>query len=265
MGHYGTFQGILAHQPFLVRTDNNPWMYIMTTPNLDVTGHQWVGALVKFNFQLEYQKGQDNIVADVLSWITTHLSPEAIQSVLDGVTLGATQRAEGDDSSMVEGNHEIEKEVCFAAGQVLVEMNDTNWAGAQREDPELDAVLHWLEPKKKIDLRTLLGEHASSEEGQILWRHCQNFMVLQDAFYLCSMPKGENEDLLLFIVPKAHQTAALNRCHWDVRHQGHDHTLSLLQDHLWWPRMAKQRRQTIRACTHAFSMRVVSLKPLYVL
>ena len=84
------------------------------------------------------------------------------------------------------------------------------WAVAQREDPELDAVLHWLEAKKKTDLKTLLGEHASSEEGQMVWRNHQNYMVLQDAFYLCSMPKGENEDLLLIIVPKAHWTATLN-------------------------------------------------------
>ena len=42
-------------------------MSIMTTPNLGATGHQWVGALVKFNFWLEYQKGQDNAVADALS------------------------------------------------------------------------------------------------------------------------------------------------------------------------------------------------------
>ena len=48
--------------------------------------------------------------------------------------------------------------------QVLVEMHVTNWAAAQREDPELDAVLQWLEAKK-TDLRTLLGENASSEEG----------------------------------------------------------------------------------------------------
>ena len=60
----------------------------MTTSNLDATGHQWVGALVRFNFQLEYQKGWDNTVADVLSCITTHLSPEAVWSILDGVTLG---------------------------------------------------------------------------------------------------------------------------------------------------------------------------------
>ena len=136
-----------------------------------------------------------------------------MQSVLDGVTLGTTQRAEGDDPAVVKGNHSIEKEVCATAGQVLVEMHVTNWATAQREDPELDTVLHWLEAKKKIDLRTLLGEHASSEEGQMVWRNHQNFTVLPDALYLHSTPKGENEDLLLFIVPKAHCTAALNGCH----------------------------------------------------
>ena len=50
------FKEYLLYQPFLVKTDNNPLMYIMTTPNLDATGHQWMGALVKFDFQLEYQE-----------------------------------------------------------------------------------------------------------------------------------------------------------------------------------------------------------------
>ena len=68
-----------------------------------------------------------------------------MQSILDGVTLGATQSAEGDDPAMVEGYHKIEKEVCVTTGQVL---------------------------------RTLMGEHASSEEGQMMWRNHQNFTVL---------------------------------------------------------------------------------------
>ena len=92
-------------------------------------------------------------------------------------------------------------------------MHVTDWATAQREDPKLDAVLSWLEEKKKTDLRTLLREHASSEEGQIVWRNHQNFMVLQDALYLCSTPKGENEDLFLFIALRVHWTAAINGCH----------------------------------------------------
>ena len=52
------------------------------------------------------------------------------------------------------------------------------------------------------------------------------------------------------MVPKAHWTATLNGCHQDAGHQGHDCTLSLLQEHFWWPGMAKQMRQIIRACTH---------------
>ena len=100
------FKEYLLYQPFLVEPNNNPLIYIMTTPNLDATGHQWVVSLAKFNFQLEYQKGRDNTMADVLSQITTHLGLEAIQAILDGATLGASQRAEGEDPAMIEGNQE---------------------------------------------------------------------------------------------------------------------------------------------------------------
>ena len=48
------------------------------------------------DFWVEYQKGQDNTVADMLSQITTHLGQEAVQSVLDGVTFGDAQRVGGD-------------------------------------------------------------------------------------------------------------------------------------------------------------------------
>ena len=33
------FKEYLLYQPFLVKTDNNPLTYIVTTPNLDATGH----------------------------------------------------------------------------------------------------------------------------------------------------------------------------------------------------------------------------------
>ena len=88
-----------------------------------------------------------------------------MQSILDGVSLGATHRAEGHDPPIVEGDYGLEKEVCVAAGQVLVEMHVTDWAKTQREDPVLNAVLDWLETRKKTDLKTLLGEHASSVDG----------------------------------------------------------------------------------------------------
>ena len=83
-------------------------------------------------------------------------------------------------------------------------MHVTDWATAQKEDPELDAVLQWLESKKKTDLRTLLRGCVSSKEGLMIWRNHQNFTTLRGTLYLHSTPKGENEDLLLFVVPKTH-------------------------------------------------------------
>ena len=79
-----------------------------------------------------------------------------------------------------------------------------------------------------MDLKTLLAEHASREESQLILLNRQNFTIHQKALYLCSTPKGKNENLLFFIVPKAHWVTALNRCHIDAGHQGCDHTLSLL-------------------------------------
>ena len=70
-----------------------------------------MGALAKFNFWLEYQKGQDNAVADALSQITTDLGPEAIQAVLDGATIGASQRAVGEDPAVIEGDQQKEKDI----------------------------------------------------------------------------------------------------------------------------------------------------------
>ena len=121
------FKEYLPYQPFLVRTNNNPLTYIMMTPNLDATGHQWVGALARFTFQLEYQKGWDNTVADVLSWVTIHLDTDMVRLILDGVTLGAAQQVEIHEPTMVEGDHNLEQEVCVVAGCMLVKMHVTDW------------------------------------------------------------------------------------------------------------------------------------------
>ena len=61
------FKEYLAYAPFVVKTDNNPLMYILTTPNLDTTGYRWVCTLASFELTLEYQKGVENGAADALS------------------------------------------------------------------------------------------------------------------------------------------------------------------------------------------------------
>ena len=62
------FREYLQYQPFLVRTDNNPLTYVITTPNLDTVGHR-VAAMAGYNFEIEYVCGMDNKVADTLSHV----------------------------------------------------------------------------------------------------------------------------------------------------------------------------------------------------
>ena len=86
-----------------------------------------------------------------MHWVKSQLALDwkLVQAILDGATIGAPQRAEGEDPAVIEGDQQKEKEVWVTAGWVLVEMHVTNWAAAQKEDPELAAVLQWLESKKK--------------------------------------------------------------------------------------------------------------------
>ena len=187
------FKEYLPYQPFLVKTDNNPLTYIMTTPNLDATGHWWVGALARFNFQLEYQKGCDNTMADVLSQITTYLNPDAVRSIVDRITLGAAHWAEIQDPAVVEGDHNLEQEVHVAAGCTC--WSKCMWLIGQElrgKIPVLSAVLNWLEAHKKTESKNaLLAEHASSEEGQLILLELTELLDSSESpIPVLHMPKG---------------------------------------------------------------------------
>ena len=88
------FKEYLAYVPFTVHTDNNPLMYVLMTPNLDTTGHCWVGALTSYDFTLEYQKGSDNATIDALSRVPVRHDKDTVQSLLEGAVTGTTERGE---------------------------------------------------------------------------------------------------------------------------------------------------------------------------
>ena len=124
------------------------------------------------------------------------------------------------DPTTDEGDCSLEQEVHVTTGCALVQMHVTDWAEALKEDPTLSVVLNRLKAQKKTDLKTLLAEHASSKEGRVILHNQQKFMVHQGVLFLCSTSKGETKDLLLIMVPKAHQIATLNGCYWDAGHWG---------------------------------------------
>ena len=91
-----------------------------------------------------------------------------MKSILNVVALGMAHHGNVHDLAMVEGDQHLEQEVHVIAGFPLVEMHVTDWAGAQREDLMLSAVLDWLKAQKQTNLRTLLADHAFSGIDRIL-------------------------------------------------------------------------------------------------
>ena len=131
------FKEYLTYLPFMVQTDKNPLTYVLTTPNLDATGHWWVGALASFQFELEYQKGANNGATVALSWVPISHSQETIQSLLEGVIVGAANWSEVRVSKELLEEHErLSQEVRIQVAK-LAPMHIVDWEEAQEADAAL--------------------------------------------------------------------------------------------------------------------------------
>ena len=166
----------LTFSPFMVQMDNNPLTYVLMMPNLDVTGHQWVGALASFQFELEYQKGANNSATDALSWVPISHSWETIQSLLEGVIVGVVDRGKVRESEeLLEEHKHLSWEARVQAAK-LAPMHIVDWAKAQEADAALATSCKWLcirkdtpLPKQDAFLKKCLGTGAETEQGKTLF------------------------------------------------------------------------------------------------
>ena len=123
----------------------------MTTPNLDATRHKWVELLVQFTFSIEYQKGHDNAATVTLSQVTLKLNAETVKSILDGVTMGTTKRADAHDLVVAKANKETHKpfqETAILVWAACIDLHVTDSVTTQQEDPTLKTAIKWISGQK---------------------------------------------------------------------------------------------------------------------
>ena len=221
--------------------DNNPLTYVLMTPNLDATGHRWVGALASFQFELEYQKGADNGVVDALSWVPISHSWESIQSLLEGAIVGAANRGE----ELLEEHKHLSQEARVQVTK-LEPMHIVDWEEAQEANAALAACRKWLHLRKDTPLpwwdtflKECLGAEAETEQGKMFFHICNSLVLNKGLMYLSTTPKGETEGVLAFVIPVGQCCMVLNGVHHDAGHQGQQRTLALAQEIFWWPMMAE--------------------------
>ena len=168
---------------------------MLMTPNLDSTGYQWVGTLASFQFELEYQKGANNGAADALSRVPISHSQETIQSLLEGVIVGAADWGEVRVSEKLLEEHEHLSQEARVQAVKLAPMHIVDWEEAQEADAALAACRKWLHlrkdtllPKRDAFLKECLGVEAETEQGKMFF-HIHNSLILNKGLmYVSTAP-----------------------------------------------------------------------------
>ena len=168
-----------------------------------------------------------------------------MKSILDRVTVETIGRADTHDLAVTAANERIHKQVEETAVQAhAAHMHVMDWVAMQQEDPILK-IVEWISTYKVLDLKHLLGDHATMEDGMAILGEQKKFMLHQGALYHLHTLAWELEEAMQFVVPMAHRVVAMYGCHRDMGHQGQWQTLYLLQDQFWWPGMAMQLQKVI--------------------
>ena len=251
------FKEYLAYAPFVVRTDNNPFTYVLTMPNLDTMGHQWVRVLASFQFELEYQKDTDNRAVDVLSQVLINHSWQTIQSLLEGVIVGASNRGEAKaNEGLLEEHERLSREAQVQAAKLEL-MHVVDWEQAQEADATLAACHKWLHlrkgmspPRRDTLLKECLGAEAETKQGKMFFSIHNSLVLNRGLMYINMTPKGKTKGVLAFVIPMAQCHMALNGVYRDASHQGQQWTLALAQERFWSPMMAEDCRAIVRGCLH---------------
>ena len=253
------FKEYLQYKPFTVRTDNNPLTYVMTTPNLDAIGHWWVAALAGYNMTIEYLKGANNKVADILSWVPQRLDPKAVTILFSHARTSDVPRVEADDPQVMAEHHNVEEEVILQAQQMVRldkrfrNFMNRDWVDTQMQDPVISQVIRWIwRPKtNKNTLDEFMRAKGVPEVDWRLYAQRQSDFILRDnLLFLNVTPANSTETMSVFVVPERKRQAAINGCHRCAGHQGRDRTLSLMKERFWWPGMARALVLAVSNCGH---------------
>ena len=265
------FKEYLAYSPFVVQTDNNPLTYMLMTPNLDATGHQWVSVLASFQFELEYQKGANNGATDALSGVPISHSQETIQPLLEGVIVGVANRSEAKASEELLEEHQHLSQEARVQAVKLEPMHIVDWEKAQEADVTLATCHKWLHLRKDMPLlwqdaflKECLGVEAEMEQGKMFFHICNSLVLSKGLMYVSTTPKGKTEGVLAFVIPVGQCCLVLNGVHHDASHQGQQRTLALAQERFWWPMMAEDCHAIVGDVHTARHLRERCLELLFV-
>lgn len=229
------FHDYLFGAKFLVKTDNNPLTYVLTTAKLDATGHRWLAELSAYDFTIEYVTGKSNVDADALSRIvhqtTSLLSKEVISAISHALTCTNVSAIDGlvtsQDVDGILGTHDV----------ASTSVKKVDILAHQKDDPIISRILAAKGAGKRP---------VPSPELRPLLRHWGSLLVKDGILYKSSVFDGKEVERI--VLPCSLQDSVLHQLHDDMGHLGRDRVLDLVQSRFFWPGYALYVENYVKTC-----------------
>ena len=234
------FKDYLYGTEFLVKTDNNPLTYILSTAKLDATGHRWLAELSAYNFSIEYCPGKNNTDADALSRLENSekislLSKEVVTAISHSLLLTEDPLLE---TCTIEPEVINQLMTSIAAWEEMSDaLTKIDVRGAQERDELMgflkDSVEDRERPKPDPTLRPWL-------------RHWKTFVVSNGILYKKSIL--DSKEIFRIVLPESLRQEVLEQLHDNMGHLGQDRVQDLARNRFFWPKMSEEIEEYIRSC-----------------
>ncbi|RXN30197.1 Retrovirus-related Pol polyprotein from transposon 297 [Labeo rohita] len=249
------FHDYLYGAKFIVRTDNNPLTYVLTSARLNATGHRWLAALATYDFSIQYKPGKHNLDADVLSRYPTSAAvadewKEIPQAAVKAVCQVASCSQETESSARLIDQLGVSPQIIpplyVCPVQLITNQTDefevANLRNAQEQDPVIGLV------KKEVESGRILSIPKSSDPAVALMkRQGKNLTVRHQLLYRVTKDE-EGKDKSQLVLPNKYHLQVMKSLHDDSGHLGVEKTTELIKKRFYWPKMTNDIEQYVKNC-----------------
>ena len=209
---------------FTIKTDHMPLKYLLESPMQNRKIQQWALTLSGYNCKVEYIKGQNNVLADMLSRLPARDGEVEEETQID--LNDNMYQVNAIDSNQIDPKRLATCKPDFG-GMELPNLKDFDIVEEQSKDQEIQKIIQ----KLKND-----PNHSLSKR----------YMIIDQVLYFVSSPN--DEPVLRMYIPSHLREIVLEQYHDANGHMGVDKTYLTMGRKYFWPKMFQEAFSYVSAC-----------------